>query len=304
MKRTKHSKTPDAILCADFHLREDQPTCRTDDFIAAQWRKVDFISDLQKKYDCMVLNAGDVYEYWKPSPNLLSETIKHLPDKFCTIFGNHDLPQHNLELAYKSGVYTLATGGHLKILSGCHWGQEPLIDEAVEFPDWSTEERIIKRSVRKILLWHTMTYQGKKPWPGCVDPMAAKLLRKYPQYDLLLTGHNHKSFTEMHEGRLLVNPGSLTRHKADQIDHKPCVYLWYADTNTVKPVYLPVEGDVISREHIEHQQERNKRINAFISKLDTDFEAEVSFEENLLRYQAKNKTKQSVVDIIYKAIEI
>jgi len=291
MKRTLTPNKPDAILCADFHLREDQPTCRTDNFVEAQWKKVDFVKNLQKRYDCAVFHSGDLFEYWKPSPNLLSETIKHLPNDFYTVYGNHDLPQHNLELSYKSGVYTLATGGHLEVLpDGGHWGQTP--DEHT----WKFE--------KNILIWHIMTYQGKKPWPGCVDPMAAKLLRKYPQYDLILTGHNHQSFTEEHEGRLLVNPGSLTRHKADQIDHKPCVYLWYAKSNIVEPVYLPIEQGVISREHIEHTKERNDRIDAFISRLDDDWEASVSFEENLERFEKSNNTRKSVMEIVYKAIEL
>ena len=301
MERTKHKtqKIPTCVLTSDWHLREDQPTCRTDNFLAAQWKKVDFVSDLQKEYDCMVIHSGDLYESWKPSPNLLSETIKHLPDKFYTIYGNHDLPQHNLKLAYRSGVYTLATGEHLKILKGCHWGETP------ERPSWEWEfpQMNGETQYKEILLWHVMTYQGKKPWPGCSDPMAAKLLRKYPEYDLIVTGHNHQSFTEEYEGRLLVNPGSLTRHKADQMDHKPCVYLWYAKTNTVEPVYLPIQQGVISREHIECIKERDDRIDAFISKLDDDWEADISFEENLERFEKKNNIRQSVIQIVHKAIE-
>ena len=296
MKRTKQTIKPDAILTSDFHLREDQPTCRIDDFVEQQWKKVDFIKDLQKKYDCDVIHAGDLYEYWKPSPNLISETIKHLPDQFYTIYGNHDLPQHNMDLAYKSGVYTLATGRHLGILPCMGgWGLTP--------EDWSKYE-LSKIKDKTIFIWHIMTYQGKKPWPGCTDPMAAKLLRKYPQYNLLITGHNHQSFTEIHEGRLLVNPGSLTRHKADQVDHQPSVYLYYAKDNSVERVYLPIEQGVISREHIENREERNDRIDAFISKLDDDFEASVSFEENLERFEQANNIRQSVMQIVHKAIEI
>ena len=300
MKRTLAPNKPDAILTGDWHLIETQPTCRTDNFVEAQWKKVDFVKDLQKKYKCPVFHSGDLFEYWKPSPNLLSETIKHLPNDFYTVYGNHDLPQHNLELSYKSGVYTLATGGHLRILPTCHWGEEPNKNSWTwEFPrsDGGSD-------TKNILVYHIMTYQGKKPWPGCIDPMAAKLLRKYPQYDLILTGHNHQSFTEEFEGRLLVNPGSLTRHKVDQIDHRPCVYLWYAKTNTVEPVYLPIEQGVISREHIEHTQERNDRIDAFISRLDDDWEAAVSFEENLQRFESTNKVRKSVMEIVYKAIEV
>ena len=286
-------KTPSAILCGDFHLREDQPVCRTDYYWSAQWRKVNFIKELQQKYNCPVLHAGDLFNHWKPSPHLLSKTIEYLPNKFWTILGNHDIPQHNLELAYKCGVSTLARANKLTILSECHWGEEPKSDSiSLAF----TGHRIV-------LIWHIMTYQVKTPWPGCVDPMAGKLLRKYPRFDLLLTGHNHKSFVEHYEGRLLVNPGSLTRHDADQINHKPRVYLWYAETNTVKPVYLPIEDNVISREHIERVEKRNERIDAFISQLDSEWEAEISFEENLKRFFSHNKVRDSVKDIVMNAIE-
>ena len=293
MKRTKQNKKVFAILCGDFHLREDQPVCRTDDHEIAQWIKVDFINNLQKKYGCPVFHSGDLFNHWKPSPHLLSKTIEHLPDQFWTIYGNHDQPQHNMELVYKCGINTLLTAGKLNLLNSTHWGELPIKGEY----SW----RFYKD--RKMLVWHIMTYQAKTPWPGCVDPMAGKLLRKYPEYSLILTGHNHKAFVEQYEGRLLVNPGSLTRHATDQINHKPRVYLWYAETNTVEPVYLPIEDNVISREHIETVEKRNNRIDAFISQLDSEWEAAVSFEENLKRFFSHNEIRKSIKDIVMNAIE-
>ena len=62
MKRTKQTQTNiDAILTGDWHLREDTPICRTDDFQTAQWEKVRIISDLQKKYNCPVIHSGDLF---------------------------------------------------------------------------------------------------------------------------------------------------------------------------------------------------------------------------------------------------
>ena len=189
MKRTKPKKRPDGILTADWHLREDIPTCRTDDFQKAQWTKVKFIADLQKEYDCDVYHAGDLFNHWKPSPYLLSKAIEWLPDNFYTVYGNHDLPQHNLELANKCGINTLKAADLLTVLYEAHWGQEPKDDAAIIFGN-GTKFR------REMLVWHTMNYQGRKPWPGCTDPSSMKLLRKYPQFDLILTGHNHKPFVE------------------------------------------------------------------------------------------------------------
>jgi len=296
MKRTKtrdsFSGKPTAILTSDWHLREDQPVCRTDCFWGEQWKKVQFIRKLQEEYQCPVIHAGDLFNHWKPSPYLLSLTILSLPKDFFTIYGNHDLPQHNLELANKCGINTLSAAKTLQIPDGCHWNGDPNKGSFIHY-------HLFERSV---LVWHVMTYQTK-PWPGCTDPMAAKLLRKYPQYDLIVTGHNHKPFVEEHEGRLLVNPGSLTRQEADQIDFKPRVYLWYEKENKVKSVYLPIEQGVITREHIEKIEERDGRIEAFISRLDEDWEAEMNFEENLERFAKTNKIRSKVMDIVYKAID-
>lgn len=296
--RTKptDNKTPDAILCSDIHLREqtENPVCRIDDWWVAQWKKIDFISDLQKQYGCPVIHAGDLFDHWKPSPHLLSMTIEHLPANFWTIYGQHDLPQHNLELAYKSGINTLERAGRLTIFNDCHFGQFP--KEASMLMHLSKTETI------KVLVWHTFNFQGKTPWPGCEALPANKLLKKYPEYDLIVTGDNHQSFTEEYEGRLCINPGSMMRMTADQADFKPSVYLWYAETNTVKRVYLPIESDVISREHIDRKRERDDRLDAFVGRLNTEWEAEVSFEENVTRMIKENKVSEMIEKIVEKAV--
>jgi len=300
MERTKNKK-PDAILMSDIHLRSDRPVARTDDYWEAQWIKLGFVRGLQEEYECEVINAGDLYNHWKPSPELITETMKYLPKEFSTIYGQHDLPQHNIDLANKCGINTLMESGHLRLPpGGKHWGQEP-DDEVYHIPmgvDWRSEE-----NWRSVLVWHFLTYKDSRPFPEHRGPSALRILKKYPDYDLIVTGDNHIPFTQEYEGRLLVNPGSMMRMRADQVEHQPRVYLYYAETNTVKPVYIPIEKDVITREHIEHIQQRDERINAFISSLDTDWKVEMSFEDNLKVYIIANKVSKELQDIIYKAIE-
>jgi len=297
MERTKktESKKATAILTADWHLMETNPVCRKDNLTETQWDKLDFISELQRKHNCPVFHSGDLFDFWKPSPYLLAKTIEHLPNRFCTVYGNHDLPQHNIELANKSGIYVLEKAGFLQVFQTCHWLETPYK------PSW--QGKVSETVERNVLVWHIMTYQGEIPFPGCEAPKGAKLLRQYPQFDLILTGDNHKPFVEEYEGRLLVNPGSIFRTTAIQQKHKPRVYLWYAETNTVTPIYLPIQEDVISREHLEIKEERDSRIDAFISTINEDWEAEMSFEENIERFKDSNKIKPSVMDIVYKAIE-
>jgi len=279
-----------AILSSDWHLRETQPSCRTDDFWEAQWKKVQYVSKLASQYGCPVIHAGDLFEHWKPSPNLIRMCIKHLPVQFYSIYGQHDLPNHSLKLKEKSGIAALEEARRVVVLRGCHWNEIP-------------DKPSLEIEGRKILVWHHMVWQGKKLWPNQTDPNAAAVLRKYPEYDLILTGDNHKPFTEEYEGKILVNPGSLSRQNADQIDHKPRVYLYNAADNSVTIHYIPIDPDVVSRSHIDREEERDGRIQAYVEKLNQDWSVDLSFERNLEEFFRKNKVRTSVKELIYKAIE-
>lgn len=295
----KAKKNPDLILTSDWHLREDTPTCFTGDFQMEQWEAVQTVFDLQAKYDCPVVHAGDLFHHWKPSPWLLSQALFFLPNNFWSIYGQHDLPQHSLELQEKSGTHTLFKAGKIHILPRVHFGQKP---EDFHYINDVGVEGWVGVKDKRILVWHHMTYINP-PYPGATGGNAISILRKYPQYDLICCGDNHQSFYTEYEGRLLVNPGNLTRQTADQIDFQPRVALWYADTNSIEWVNIPIQKDAITREHIEVKEQRDARIDAFISKLDGDWVAGMSFEENLEAFFAKNETRDSVKQIIYKAIE-
>ena len=289
-----YNKIPSAILTSDWHLREDTPTCFIGDFQKEQWDVVNFIYDLQGKYECPVIHAGDLFHHWKSSPWLLSMTIKHLPDSFYTILGQHDLPQHSLELYTKSGVYTLEKANKVHLLPFCHFGTLP--EQYKEF------QGSVNFKNYAILVWHHLTYLSK-PFPGAEGGMAEGILRKYPQFSLICTGDNHQSFTVEYQGRRLVNPGNITRQTADQAEFQPRVALWYAEDNSIQWVNLPKQEGVISREHIEVKEKRDARIDAFVSRLNDDYKTELSFEDNLIAFFETNRIRESVKSIIYKSLE-
>lgn len=293
MPRTKTTTPVDAILCGDFHLRDDQPPCRKDDFQQAQWNKIQFIKDLQERYQCPVIHSGDLFHHWKPSPELLSKAIERLPDQFWSVYGNHDLPQHNVDLAYKCGMNVLQAARKIKILPETHWGH---------FPD--PESKYHFGGKRNILVWHVMTYQGKIPYPGCTELKSSGLLRKYKTYDLIHTGHNHKTFVEEYEDQLLINVGSLSRQEAGEMDHEPCVFLYYARTNTYKKILLPFETGVVSREHIDVVNEKNAQLDSFISRLDMEWEGSTSFRQNLASILDQKGVNPETKKIVHNSLEL
>jgi hypothetical protein len=81
------------------------------------------------------------------------------------------------------------------------------------------------------------------------------------------------------------------------------VTLWFAYTNTVQWVGIPIQQDVITREHIAKKEERDERLTAFIEKLDSDYEIGLSFEQNLEAHFSVNETREEVKKIIYQSIE-
>lgn len=283
----------DAIFVSDFHIREDKPICRIDNFNTAQWSKLEEIKAIQYKHDCPVLHAGDLFNHWKPSPHLLSMTMERIPSQLHTVFGNHDLPDNNLNKFEKSGIHTLQTSKHVEVLSCLHWEQDS---------DTKSASIIIKD--KKILVWHIMTYQGKEPWPGCTDSSGIQILRKYHSYfDVIVTGHNHKSFVEEYKGCLLVNPGSMTRMKADEEDHQPSVYLWSADTNEVKRHFLNTGKNVISRSHITKQKEKNEAYLSDETWSGSLNEIDISFKQNIeRRLSMDDGIRKPVKTIIYESL--
>lgn len=287
-----------AILTSDWHLREDVPMCRTDDFWQAQWDKVIQVADLQEQFDCPVIHAGDLFHHWKPSPFLLSACINMMPDEFHTVYGQHDLPQHNHELIAKSGLHTLNTAGIVHVYEeGGHWG--------LNEPGTEYISPVLKKS-RKVGVWHKFVWDGKNlPWPDCKESTIEDIfeLLEDKEYDLIVTGDHHKPFTASRDGCLLVNPGCLTRQAADYEDHRPRVYLYDAMNNQVESHYLDITEGVVSREHIELEGIRDKRIEAFVNRLGKEWEVAASFDENLRRFLSTNRVRKAVQELVYKAIE-
>lgn len=306
-------KNVSAIITSDWHLRLDTPVCRTDDYVQAQSNKVEFINSLQWKLRVPILNGGDIFNSHRPPLRLLSWALGSLmcsPGMF-SIPGNHDLPQHNLDQIESSGFGILQAAGLMQYAR----------DDRTEFEDfvlyyvpWGVKAPTRPRGVgkgkkkkRSVLLVHDMIYVGEPPWPGAENTSSPALqyLRKH-QFDLIVSGHNHQTFVEEHEGRKLVNPGSLMRMTVAQVDHRPSVFLWNAETNDVESVPVPTQDGVVDTSHIAEKEDRErkrKEVEAFVASLRDDVELHISFERNLEEYIRANGIIPPVQREIWEAVQ-
>lgn len=318
MQRTKvRGKKVTAILSADIHLTDRIPVARTDDFLGAQLKKLSFLTDLQNQHDAVVLDAGDLFDKWKSSPWLVNRAFKYLPDTIITIPGNHDLPEHNQKLYYKSALKVLEDNKKgITVLRGMHSTTNFDDSRIVGIPfgqlkhfDLEKNELLkdqLLDSPNNIALVHELTWPGKKPpWDqhGYSADDVIDILSPY--FNLIVTGDNHDGFTKYSEDEecLLVNPGSMMRSNADRDRYRPRCYLYYASDNSVEPVYYPIEEGVLSRDHITTSKERDKRIEAYIERMNTQWEAGLSFTANMQKFFKENKVPKLVKELIWHHLE-
>jgi DNA repair exonuclease SbcCD nuclease subunit len=255
MKRMQRTikEIANAILVSDLHLTDSTPVSRIDDYQAAQIRKLQFLQKLsEENNNCPVLCAGDVFDYWKASPWLCSMAYEYLPENFICIPGQHDLPGHSLQEYEKSALGLLDKAKRIIVLKGGVLEvDEDIYVEGVPFGQFSNfTPTNVNFSKRKILMFHELVWQDNPPsWDKNGKVITADdILDNLGRYfDLILTGDNHQGFIRENEyGKLLVNPGSMMRINADQENHKPKCYLYYADSNTIEAVDLPIEQNVFN----------------------------------------------------------
>lgn len=297
------------ILTADLHLTSISPVSRTDDYIQAQEKKLNFLTTLSAENgDCPILCAGDVFDYWKASPWLCSWAYRNLPKNLITIPGNHDLPMHSMDQYDKSALHLLEqVGQEITVLNEEWQFAEGINILGIPFNTSIGDFRERKNpGERRILMLHALTWENQKPHWASYSYTAGELLKQYGEYfDVILVGDNHQSFVVHSEKHncVLVNPGSMLRRTADQKDFKPRCFLYYAEDNSVVPMYFPIEEEVHDIRYLENKQEHNARIEAYISRMNKEYEIGISFKDNLVSFFEENQTPKKVRDIVWQHLE-
>ena len=301
------------ILCADLHLRKTTPRARVDDYWAAQERKFRFTLE-QAQTSPPLLVAGDFFHQPRPGEGLLRWVIDLLREyKVVPVVvpGQHDLPGHSLEQIGESGLGVLAAAGVIILLTdpvevfytntdevvwGTPYGQQPP-NNKIEIEDFSPP---------RILLWHHMVIQ-EPLWPGQEADRAPAILRKYPQFDIICCGDNHTSFcyktapNESPANHWLINPGSMMRITAAQVDHRPRIFKY--ENGLVESILLPIEDNVLDLSELDAVKDKDSRIQAFVERLSMEWEAGLSFEKNIEKFFTENKTDPEVQKMVWRCLE-
>lgn len=309
------SALPSAILVSDLHIRSDNPSCRTDNFVETQIKKLQWLKGLQNKFKNQppIIIAGDIFHKAKPNPLAISIALEHLPEYCIVIPGNHDLPYHNLDLLYESGLGVLlkAYSNRFRIY---HANEEMIIHlknfSVYGFPFSSSEgkerhielrlsgDKVGKHSNAKMVVIHTFCYKGRKP-NGIEAIGCSKLLKKFYEYDIIVCGDNHQSFTFRIGNHLLINPGCFSRQNTTEANYTPTVYLWYAEENTAAAVPVPTDKKQVFS--FNNKKDKKNRVEAVIRNI-KNWEVGLSFTQNMKNFLKKNKLSKAVEHKIWEVI--
>lgn len=286
------------LICGDLHLRKAAPKMRIDDFFETQKNKLNFIFKTAKEHECTgIIFPGDVFDKADSSYSLIKFAIEqfneYTGDCFF-VFGNHDLRYHTSDQKNTPlGVLVASMKNHAGVLNsiplqlnnwslfGCSWNQE--------LPSNSE----LKKHRPSIIVMHRPVALKTTPWPQENFITARDLLKKSVA-DIFITGDNHEQFILEKQGRFVINMGSVMRTNIDQFQHKPAVaLLQLQEKPLVKEIFIPIKKKVFDREQAEIVKEaeiqKNERLKFYTDSMKKEFNAELSFMDNLGALSVKAK---------------
>lgn len=297
------------LAAGDLHLRRSSPSLRSDDFLAAQERKLDEILGTAIEQDCQyVVFPGDVFDRSDAPHGLVEWAIRKFQScslDYLFVYGQHDLRYHTSDKQNTPlGVLSAALFPRAHILTpnsvyrakerhlqanfyGCSWG-EPL-------PEHMTDDF-------NIMVMHRPISDKPIPWDHPDFLLASELVKKVPA-QVFITGDNHAQFICKFKNAIVFNMGSVMRTNTLQVDSKPAVAIISLEAN--KPVEfvispLTIQKDVFYMDKVEAKQVEEEKIAKFVSGLQDGFNPELKFVDNL-RVAAKT-APQGVRDIINQVL--
>ena len=276
------------IVCADLHLRLDVPICR--DETEEEWFRLQRKTLHALKGEQVKVFVGDISHKAVSSPKLINLFLSMMgPEEVFIMAGNHDLQMRNPDPSNTS-YGTLAHSF-------------PDISEQWAVVPYGETKPIGCKDNKDLLFMHRFIVKDANDIiPGMDAISAHDLLALYPDYKVIVAGDNHSGFIYEENGRKVLVPGAMTRQIASAIDKMPYMY-YIDDALNITPYLLPDTGNMVSRGHLEKDEERETRITAFISALKEGGEVSLDFEENVrLALQAnklKEETEMLIKELVY-----
>ena len=253
------------LILGDLHLTSpgSKPRSRIDDYQNAQFKKMEFILDLAVKENVSaILQPGDFCDKFISPDKFKTIWIRFFKKNkkpIYAVYGQHDCRYHTSNID-NTPFGVLAEALDISVIKDDIYFLKG--DVAIYGAGWGINIPKIKTgSYFNILLTHRMI-TPEKLWHSQEDyELSSQFLRRY-KFDLIVSGDNHQSFYVNDDNRWLINCGSLMRSKTDQLDHKPCVWIFDVGKQEAAMIYVPIQKskEVFSLSKIKKIKEENKKL--------------------------------------------
>ncbi|KKL54796.1 hypothetical protein LCGC14_2261830 [marine sediment metagenome] len=293
-------------LINDCHILLHLPRSRLDDAIQTSVDKFESVMSWCSKNNLILLIGGDFTDRprgWYVYKKIIRVFKKYSNVKVYAVFGQHCMFLRNteatiLDLLNQSNYLTILGNKPIifkkeKIfLYGCSWGGE--IPKAESKEDFNI--LVIHAPIAEAPLFPNHDYQDAK-----------KFLKENMDYDLILCGDIHREFVIKYKNRMIVNTGPMLRLTAEaySFEHEPNFKVYNTKTREVETIFIPhaPADEVLTREHIERQDEIDSMLDEFVTSMKEDFEVEADLISNIEKYLKENEISDSVVNIISRVME-
>ena len=215
------------LIGGDLHLDTKNPRNRKGEYFSDQYHKMLYIHNLARENGCScACFPGDVFNSHRANDWLKSFYIGFLAHeldmedfKWLVVWGQHDMRYHTSDKR-NTPLFVLESAGNVIAL-----GHIPYRKDGVHFYglNWAEnvpkiippEELKVDYDPVNVLVGHMMVVKNKKEWEGQTNFSYGLHLLKENNFDLIVTGDNHKSFDMGIKDKKLVNCGSLMRTRID-----------------------------------------------------------------------------------------
>jgi len=305
---------PLAILIADLHLCHTPPSARSveSDWYGVMGRTLDELRELVDYYGKPpVICAGDIFDKWNSSPQLINFAINYLPRMYA-IPGQHDLPLHNYDDLEKSAYQTLVEAGKIVNLPP----GEPCTLNSTEGPSKRGLAIVgfpygfeIKKftgdadGALKVAVIHSYIWARACSYPGAPKEQRVGGYKKQLNgYDVAVFGDNHHCFESKAGGCLVWNCGTLMRRKMDEKHLTPSVGVLYED-GSVEVKLISTSSEDKFADPIEDLPETSIEMREFLQELSSLEKDSWDFAEAVKRYMEGNRLGSDTKKVLLEALE-
>lgn len=292
-----------AILVSDIHLSSKPPVCRQE---VAPWFDVmaDYLRQLRTladKYNVPILCAGDVFDKWNSSAELINFALEHLPQMYA-VPGQHDLPAHNSSEVHKSAYHTMVLANKIQTLEP---GRPRRISKALTvtgFP-WEFALRPNEHNGEgvHVALVHKFVWTKGKGFHGApAADLATATACKLKGFDVAVFGDNHKPFRLTTRYCLVWNNGGFMRRSSDDVSREPHVGV-LLENGAVRRKILDTSVDVIVPVSKPNDQEQFD-MTSFVQELKQAGSTEIDYRQAVFKTLRQNKIHPNVQQIVKECL--